>query len=173
MAEKKKPIKKPVVRRRRKQNNSSAIGILFVMVLMVVGFINTDAAMLIVIGLMPTLVLGFTGKGDYKTERMMSVAFANMTGVLMLISSVMSKTNTFEQLIADPTNWIIMWGSAAIGYALNFVGPMIAAVVMQGMVKDRLKAIQQQRQELIDLWGFEVLGDKEEKPETNFISRRS
>lgn len=172
MAKKDKPAKKPVRRRRQNQGSGGAIGILFVLLLTVIVVINREAAMLIVIGLIPTLVLGITGKGDFKAERMQSVALANMSGVLLLLASVWSKSNGFEELISNPTNWIIMWGSAAIGYALNFVGPMIAVMILQNMVKERLKAMQQQRQELIDLWGPEVLGEKQEKPQQKFISPR-
>lgn len=174
MAKAKKPKQAPKrPRRRRGSGDSNAFGILFIILLVVLGFINMNAAMLLTLGLLPTVVLGFTGKGDNKTQRMLSVAFANGAGVVVLFVDVWNSPSVFESLIMSPNTWVIMWGAAVIGYALNYVGPMIAAMIMQGLAQDRIKNINQQKQELVELWGHEVLGGKDDdKPDLGMSSRR-
>ena len=54
-------------------------------------------------------------------------------------------------------------GSSRFGYALIYIGPHIAAIVLQGLSQDRLKQIAAQRQALIEQWGHEVLGDKDDQ----------
>ena len=165
-----KPAKKRVPPRRRKSGDGNGLGVLFAMAIVVLFFINRNTAILVFLGLAPTLVLGFTGKGDNKTQRLMCVGFANASGIMFLIKDVWVNPALFDRMIMDPNNWIIMWGAAAIGYALNYVGPMIAAMIMQGLAQDRVKNINQQKQELVEMWGHEVLGSKEDdKPD--FIKR--
>jgi hypothetical protein len=167
----KKPIKR-VNPRRRRSGDSNGLGIFFIIGLVILAFFKTDVAMLIALGLIPTIVLGFTGKGTHKTQRMMTVGLANLAGIIMLVADVWSGAVNFDQIITGADSWIIMWGSAAIGYALNYVGPMIAAIVMQGLAQDRIKNINQQKQELVELWGHEVLGNNDEKPDLGFIKPR-
>jgi len=157
---------KPTKRRpppRRRSSNTNASGIFFIIVLMVLAIINQQAAMLVAVGLLPTIVLGFTAKGSHKSQRMMCVGLTNSAGIVILLGDVWSNTVAFESLIVDLNTWIVMWGAASIGYALNFVGPMIAAMILQGMAQDRVKNINQQKQELLELWGHEVMGSDDDK----------
>jgi cbb3-type cytochrome oxidase subunit 1 len=124
--------------------------------------VQFEAAMLILLGLLPTIVLGLTGKGEYKAERLQCVSMANFSGIIMIIPEVWNKPSAFEGVIFSLNSWVIMWGSAAIGYALIYVGPMIAAIVLQSLSQDRIKKINAQRQELVEVWGTDVLGDKDE-----------
>ena len=163
--------KRPAPRRRRKSGDTNASGIIFIIGLVGLAFFNKEAAQLVAFGLLPTIVLGFTAKGDNKSQRMMCVAFANASGILILLGEVWSNPSAFDSVIVSPSNWIIMWGSAGVGYALNFVGPMIAAMIMQGMAQDRVKNINQQKQEIVELWSSEVLvGD--DKPDLVASPRR-
>jgi hypothetical protein len=149
-------------KRRKKSGDTNAGGILFVIFVGALAAVKFNVAMLLLFGLLPTLVLGITGKGAFKAERMQCVALANIAGVIMLIPEVWTNPNAFERVIFDFKNWIIMWGSAAIGYALIYIGPMIAAIVMQSLAQDRVKKINSQRQELVEMWGTDVLGDKDD-----------
>jgi len=162
-----KPVKRRVPPRRRKSSgDASATGIIFLVALILLGFFSKESAMLVAVGILPTLVLAFTGKGDNKTRRVVTVGLTNSAGILLLLGEVWSNPGSFERIIISPNNWIIMWGSAAIGYALNYVGPMIAAIVIQGLAQDRIKNINQQKQDLVELWGHDVLGNKDDnKPD--------
>ncbi len=167
------PIKKPIYpRRRRRQSDSNIGGVLFIIGLVFLAFFKPEVAMLIALGILPTIVLGLTAKGTFKSERTISVGFANSAGVLVMIGDVWANGAAFERVIVSPNTWIIMWGAAGVGYALNYVGPMIAAMVMQGLSQDRIKSINQQKQELVELWGHEVLGKEEDKtPKVNLLKR--
>ena len=57
-----------------------------------------------------------------------------------------------------------MGGAAGFGYALIFVGPMIAAFAVQMLAQERTKSIIQQKQALVELWGTDVLGSKDDEP---------
>jgi hypothetical protein len=169
MAKKKKQVTPMRMRRRlnRRQEINPFWPLLFVC-LIAVGLFSREAAGLAVIGLAPTIVLGMTGKGVHKTEKLQCVGFMNIAGVLPFMAQVMSRPDDFIYVVANPINLVAMFGAAAVGYALIYVGPMLAAMVLQSLSQERIKNINQQRQALVELWGAEVIpekGETEEEPD--------
>jgi len=167
----------PVVRkrpppRRRRSGNSSGPGAFLVIGLVVLAVIKPPAALLVAVGLLPTIVLGFTGKGSHKGQRTMCVGLTNFAGIIILLGDLWSQPGMLDDMLVNLNTWIIMWGGAAIGYALNFVGPLIASMILQGMAQDRIKNINQQKQELLELWGHEVLSTDDNKPDLGMTGRR-
>lgn len=140
----------------------SAFGPILIFGLIVTAVINHHAALVAVIGLVPTIVLGFTGRGDHKSQRLQCVGFTNLAGVVPFIPLVVAR-NDSQVVVGDIFNIVAMFGSAAIGYALIYVGPMVASYILQSLNQDRAKKIVQQRQALVDMWGHEVLGDKDDE----------
>lgn len=162
MAKKKKQATPMRMRRRTNQRQEmSAFGPLLVASLIVIAIINLSAAGLAIVGLAPTIVLSLTGKGQYKSERLQCVGFMNFAGVLPFIAKVIDTPRDLVYIITDPINLATMFGASAVGYALVHVGPMVAAMILQSLSQERIKNINQQRQALIELWGAEVLGDKD------------
>ncbi len=166
MVKKKKKPTPMRMRRRlgRRQEINPFIPLLFV-ALVALGLFSIEAAGVALIGLAPSIVLGLTGKGVNKAEKLQCVGFMNIAGVLPFVSQVLARPGEFTYIATDPINLVAMFGAAAAGYALVYVGPMVAAIVLQSLAQERVKSINQQRQALIDLWGHEVLGDKDAPPE--------
>lgn len=154
--------KTPVVRRRRRQQEVSGFGPLLIIGMAASAFYSINAAIIMAIGIVPTIVLGFTGKGEFRAEKLQCVGFCNIAGVLPFMVQAKMRGG-WDFVVGDIMNLLLMYGSAAIGYALVYVGPLVAAFVIQGMNDDRLKKIATQKQSIVDLWSHEVLGDKEEE----------
>lgn len=167
-----KKTKTPVNRKRRQRKEMSGFGPLLFIGLATVALFSPPVAILISAGLVPAIVLGFTGKGENKALRLQCVTFANLGGVIPFTMQIWSRPQSLETVLSDPINLVIMWGSAAIGYALIYVGPIVATYILQGMSQDRIKQIVQQKQSLVEMWGHEVLGDKEEAPAPKHIIPR-
>jgi len=158
-----KPAKKAVKRRRQTSGNGGFIPILFIC-LGGLALFKYEVAMLISAGLLPTIVLAFTGKGESKNEKLQCVSFTNLAGIATMVPDVWDRPSMVYTLLGEPLNLLVMWGAAGFGYALVYVGPMLASMVLQTMAKDRVKNIIQQKQTLVELWGPEVLGDRDEPP---------
>ncbi|WP_262691058.1 hypothetical protein [Kordiimonas aestuarii] len=152
----KKPMK---MRRRRPQQEMNGFLPLLFIALVALALFSWQVSVLFLVGLAPSLVLGVTGKGVHKTEKLQCVGFSNIAGIIPFAMQVWSRPRDFSMIVSDPINLVAMFGSAAIGYALIYVGPMVAAQILQVMAQDKLKTIAQQRQALLELWGPEVLGD--------------
>ncbi len=158
------------MRMRRKINQRqeiSAFGPLLVAGLIALAIASLNAVAVAIVGLAPTIVLGLTAKGVNKSERVQCVGFMNIAGVIPFIATVMDQPRELMFIISNPINLATMYGAAAVGYALIHVGPMVAAIVLQSLAQERIKTLNQQRQALIELWGADVIGDKdgpEEEP---------
>ncbi|MBV1901607.1 MAG: hypothetical protein KUG56_08045 [Kordiimonadaceae bacterium] len=155
-------IKKRPVRRGKKEMNPFIP--LLVICLGGLALFKMGAAILVAAGLVPTIVLGITGKGNYKAEKLQCVSFMNLTGVLTQFPGVWARPNSVYDIIGEPVNLLVMWGAAGFGYALIFVGPMIAAFAVQMLAQERTKNVIQQKQALVELWGTDVLGVKDAEP---------
>lgn len=167
MAKKKKATPMRMRRRLNNRQEMSAFGPLLVAGLIGLAIFSPSAALLAVVGLAPTIVLGLTAKGVNKAERVQCVGFMNIAGTLPFIAQVVSRPNELLFMLTNPINLATMYFAAAVGYALIYIGPMVAAMILQSMAQERIKSINQQRQGLIELWGPEVIGDKnggEEEP---------
>lgn len=160
--QKKTASKKPIRRRKARGQGGSPFLPTVMVVLGILAVFKTGAAVLVAAGLVPTLVLAFTSKGAFKSEKLQCVAFANLTGILTQFPDVWARPNTAYDVVGEPINLLVMWGTAAFGYALIFVGPMVAAFILQMIAQERTKSIIQQKQGLVDLWSSEVLGTKDD-----------
>jgi hypothetical protein len=145
------------MRKRRPQQEMTGFFPLLIVGLICVALFSWQVSVLFVIGLLPTIVLALTGKGAHRSQKLQCVGFSNIAGILPFAKQVWMRPHDFSVVIWDPINLVAMLGSAAIGYALLYVGPMIAAQVLQVMAQDKLKQIAQNRQALLELWGPEVL----------------
>ncbi len=166
-APKKEAPKKKTFRRRRRNNEMSGFMPLVLMALAGLAVFKFELAALTAVGIIPTFVLAFTGKGENKSEKLQCVCFANLTGVLFKFNIVLERPSMLTDILTNPMNILVMWGAAAFGYALIYLGPWAAAYFLQAMSEDKLKKLNQQRQSLVDQWGHEVLGDKDEGNKPN------
>lgn len=167
MAKKKQVTPMRMRRKINRRQEISAFGPLLVAGLIALAIASLNAVAVAIVGLAPTVVLSLTAKGANKSERIQCVGFMNIAGVIPFIATVIDQPRELMFIITNPINLATMYGAAAVGYALIYVGPMVAAIVLQSLAQERIKTLNQQRQALIELWGADVLGDKdatEEEP---------
>ena len=154
-----KPVKKKTAVRRRKKSEGSGVLPLLVLGLLVLALINYYMAMLFLFFLVPTFVLAFTGQDAYHGDRLLTVMMMNLAGILPFAMQIYRQPDAFEYIVFDMVKIATMLGAAAAGYLLLWIGPMIAAIILQALSQDRLQKIAAQRKELLELYGPEVLSD--------------
>ena len=108
------------------------------------------------LGLLPTLVMVYTGTGPFKTEKLQCVFLLNISTIIPFGYDMWHNPEDFSYLIANPITIAGMYSGAAVGYLFVFMGPVFAASVLQILSKDRLRRITQNRQTLVSEWGDEL-----------------
>lgn len=121
-------------------------------------FFSWQIAVFTLVGLLPTFVFAYTGVGPWKFEKAQCLAICNIASVVPVVLPLWTSPDRFEMMITDPISIAIAFVGAGVGYALLFIGPIVAAIVLQGLSKERLSRLTKQRKDLIDQWGGELIG---------------
>ena len=125
---------------------------------------NTAVAVLVALGIVPTLVMAFTATGRQAAAKTQVILLCNIAGILMAVHNILAQGARASLL--DVNQLAVAYAAAAMGYVLIFVGPIVAALVLQTLAQDRLRGLMKQRQTLIDQWGPELLGQTAPPPGT-------
>ncbi len=112
------------------------------------------------VGLAPSLVTFFVERGANRSAAR-SMAMMNMAGVAPVVAMLWSRGHTTDvalALLADPYNWLLMYGAAAIGLGLLWLMQWTTVVMHQSARGQRLRWLTSRQQKLIEEWGKEVAG---------------
>lgn len=161
-----------LVRRRRKSGgDEGSVFLLIFITFGVLAAISPAACGVIFLGVVPTLVQIYADTSALKYFRIQSVGMINCAAVLPFAMQVYENPSELMSVITNPLAYTAMWGAAAIAHVVLLTGPIIAALILQSFAQDKLKNIAQQRKELIEIWGSDILPNSSDTPvqKDNFI----
>ena len=135
--------------------------------------------MLCVIGMTPTMAAWFTDRRREKYATL-CVGCMNFTGVLPFMVELWGNDHTYEhalRIMASPFSWLVMFGAAAIGWAIYFVAPGIVGMFIAMRADQRVERLRRRQRDLVEEWGPGVAGsadrDEEEGGKGSKSGRRS
>jgi len=70
--------------------------------------------------------------------------------------------SSLQQVVASPYQWLVMYGSAGLGWLLFFFVPPVVAMVLDVQFEDRKRRLEARAKALVEEWGEEVTGRKRE-----------
>jgi hypothetical protein len=114
--------------------------------------------LLVALGLLPTLVT-FLTDADENRSATATIGLMNVAGVFPYFLDLWDKGQTMEVALAivrNPTNWLVMLGSAAIGQLLLYTIPPLIATMTVAQYEARVKALKEAQEELKKIWGPDV-----------------
>lgn len=148
------------------EKQSSWPGRLFLILLLIGGAYFMPIAVILVVGLLPTATATLIERQGEHTATM-TVGPLNIAGVVPLIIELFDGVATLDRaliLLADPSNWLVMYGSAAAGWMLFYAIPPVVTAVVIYRSEQRLQSLRQQQEQLVEEWGQEVSGQSEAPP---------
>lgn len=97
----------------------------------------------------------------------MTVAPLNLCGALPSVMALWSRDNSIGQAmhqLSEPTNWLMMYGAAAIGWAIySFVPPIVSGCVVRRHEAEIARLADHQRK-LVEEWGSDVANAASAQP---------
>lgn len=119
------------------------------------------------IGMTPTFAAMITDRRREKYATL-CVGCMNFTGVLPFMVELWTKDHSYDkafEVIGDPFTWLVMFGAAAIGWAIYFVAPGIVGMFIAMRADQRIQRLRRRQRDLIEEWGPGVAGtnNKDEK----------
>lgn len=152
------------IRMRRVPSVGARLMPLFLLLVAGLAIFNMPAATLLCLGMIPTIVIVYTATGIYAGLKAQIVGLSNVAGVLAALAG--PSQQGMNTPMFDTYGLALAFAGAALGYVLVFMGPIVAAVVLQSFSQERLRQLTKQRQTLVDQWGGEILaGPAETKPD--------
>ncbi|RMF13899.1 MAG: hypothetical protein D6757_07255 [Alphaproteobacteria bacterium] len=116
-------------------------------------------AAMIVLGLAPALVVLAFDHGAFKRPRLITLASFNFAGLFPFLLQLWHSHDTvsdFFRMISSIYTWGIIYGAAAFGAGLLWVGPALAAIILQAINQDRIKQIEKRQKALVREWGADI-----------------
>ena len=106
-------------------------------------------------GLLPTLVAYIVDKHKDRYA-VKTVGFMNAAGVAIVAQEMWAGEHTWRkalELLGDPLNWLVMLGSAGVGWVLYFSLPPVVKAYLRVSQELRLKTLIAQQEKLLKEWG--------------------
>ena len=122
---------------------------------------------LLAAGLLPTFVAYIIDRDPEKSATM-TVGAMNLCGVTPFIVRLWQNGHEMGvsmRMLADPGTWLVMFGSAAVGWLMYFFIPQIVAAFTGMRNEARIKELEEMRSALIADWGTDILARPDDKPE--------
>lgn len=133
--------------------------------------------MLVVVGMIPTMAAMLTDRRREKYATL-CVGCMNFTGVLPFMVELWTRDHSYEHafsIMASPFTWLVMFGAAAIGWAIYFVAPGIVGMFIAMRADQRMQRLRRRQRDLVEEWGPGVAGsnDKDEEEAGKKAGRRA
>ncbi|MBM3617691.1 MAG: hypothetical protein FJX23_04020 [Alphaproteobacteria bacterium] len=116
------------------------------------------AALLVILGLVPSFVAGYVDRTPDKAKAKV-VAACNLAGIVPFVSDLVKQgitSNNVHSVLLSGYTWLVMLGAAGLGWALVWGFPKASHAVLGYMQKSNVAALRKRQQQIIDEWGKDV-----------------
>jgi hypothetical protein len=147
--------------KKKKKNALNAQGQLLLVVLVICGVLFAPTTILLLFGMLPTIVAGFTDRSEEKV-RGITVGCMNLAGCFPFLLELWTTEHDIArsiEILSGASTWVVMYAAAGVGYCMEWAMAGAASIYMTEMAQNRLKAIDKQQEQLVERWGKEVTGD--------------
>lgn len=144
--------------------STAATRLIFLVILAGVAVFTLPTVLILGIGMLPTVgaMISDRRKEKYAT---LCVGAMNFTGVLPFIIRLWTEEHSYEhafRVIGDPITWLVMYGAAALGWAIYFVAPGIVGMFIGMRTEQRIQRLRRRQRDLVEEWGPGVAGGRRE-----------
>lgn len=132
--------------------------LLLIIISLVLMGVLRQGFLFIIIGLLPSIVAYYmdvsSGRYSFKT-----IFACNLSGMLHYIGIMLHEgpsSIVLQSVMGNAQNWVIIYGSALLGWLLVEICPMIAQVMIVGFNQTQIGRIERLQKKIEGEWGPEV-----------------
>lgn len=153
--------------------NSAATRVIFIFIIGGVAVFTLPTVLILGIGMLPTVAAMISDRRKEKYATL-CVGCMNFVGVLPFMIKLWTEDHSYDnafKVIGDPFTWLVMFGAAALGWAIYFVAPGIVGMFIGMRTEQCVQRLRRRQRDLVEEWGPGVAGgrrdadEKAEKPE--------
>ncbi|WP_207459424.1 hypothetical protein [Azospirillum sp. SYSU D00513] len=133
----------------------------FLLLIFPAALIVLPTTILFGIGMVPTFV-AYAVDRDPDKSAPITVGGLNFCGCMPFAIDLWKHNHDIMsamKIFGDPIAWLVMYGAAAVGWALYYAIPPAVANAEIGRAERRIEALKQTKVALVQQWGPDVAGD--------------
>lgn len=122
------------------------------------GVVVLPTTLVLLAGLVPTFA-AFLSSREEGIYRGLTVGFVNLAGILPLLLTLWGNSHSVGQatyLLADPVNWLLMYGAAGIGWLVFYTVPPVVLALLRWRYQMEIRQHRKTQDELTKEWGKDV-----------------
>ncbi len=111
------------------------------------------------IGMLPAMV-AYIIDHDKNKYIFSTVAAFNLAGVFPHMMDIYLQGGTFtaiEGKLSDAIVWLTMYSAASMGWAIVWVSPILASIVLEAIYAGRILHIENMQKKLVEEWGDSII----------------
>lgn len=145
---------------KKKRSNSSLFALKLTGISIVLIFLIKHSFIFLIAGMLPAIVAHLIDRTDimYKFKVVAAMNFAGVAPHLSQLQSQNHSADAVRSIMADPMVWMVMYGSAALGWALVFLAPMITRATIEFFSDNKVARLELEQHKLEEEWGPEIGG---------------
>ena len=143
---------------KKTKESSGMRTILFLFMILATGIIMFPFAVLILVGMMPSIVSWIMEQNPHKNISA-TMAQLNFCGVVPNIMTLWSKGGDLNQallIVQDPFSLLFMYGAAAMGWLVTMAMPPIMSFVISAKASETIKRLESRKLKLYEEWGDSI-----------------
>ncbi len=149
---------KQAMTRRRGKMSGKYKALLIITSLLMMGVLRTGF-IFVIIAMLPAVVAYYI---DITAERhrFKTIFACNLCGVLPYIEKMLyagPSSAVLQSIMGNVTNWMLIFGSALVGWLLSELCPMVAQVLVASMHQAQISRIERMQKKIESEWGPEVM----------------
>ncbi len=150
----------------------AATRMIVIVIIGCIAAVTLPSVLILGIGMLPTLAAMITDRRKEKYATL-CVGCMNFTGVMPFMIRLWTEDHSYDHaftVIADPFTWLVMYGAAALGWAIYFVAPGVVGMFIGMRTEQRIQRLRRRQRDLVEEWGPGVASgrrDGEEKDKRN------
>ncbi|MDX1483593.1 MAG: hypothetical protein R3229_03835 [Alphaproteobacteria bacterium] len=116
--------------------------------------------LVLAVGILPTVVAAVVDL-HAKKYAAWSVGFLNCAGLMPYLGNLWVNDHTVAGALAvltDLTAWLVVYGAAAVGWAVYLGMPTIGAVILDLQNQSHIRKLRSERRKIVDEWGQDAAG---------------
>jgi hypothetical protein len=122
--------------------------------------VSLPLCVVVAVGLLPA---GIAFLFDRHPRRYLSMAVgvANLAGLVWPVVALLHSSLNLAgalRVLGEPRSWLVMYGAAAIGWALSEATPMVARLILDFRANEAERKLRKRAAHLVEEWGGEVGG---------------
>jgi hypothetical protein len=147
--------------------SASAASTKAIILLVVAGLLvfTLPTVLILCVGMLPTFAAFLIDRRREKYTTL-CVGSMNFVGVIPFLATLWTEDHSFDKafaILGDPLGWLMMLGSAGIGWAIYFVAPNIVAMFMAARIEQRIERLKHRQTDLVEEWGPGVSGSEDDE----------